>query len=221
MPLLIAAMEAFMDPNHGWRASSTTTNPVAPLALVNGPIVKELGIQYSTGALGGGSANRPNVAMGYVINLARRHCRRIEGPLPGDKSTLGQTANIIAMFLGENEDQNPWGPLNVELGFRRGTNTVTAFAVRTFANINLHDAKTGQDILTVIAETMIGAGGMGETIKPCTPGKHGAGHVRSGACGSACKKRGGQRKKFSNFFLKTLESLSRNMRSGTQPIPGR
>jgi len=69
MPVILAAAEAMVDPKHGWRGSTTTTNPVAPLLLVNGPIVRELGIQYSTGALGGGPNSHPNISIGHAINL--------------------------------------------------------------------------------------------------------------------------------------------------------
>lgn len=169
MPVLIAAMEAFMDPEHGWRASTTTTNPVAPLLVVNGPIVKEIGLNFSTGALGGGAPNKPNVTIGYAINLIGDIVGGSIAP-SADKSTLGQTANIIAMVLGENEDANPWGPQHVELGYQKSDSTVTVFGVRSFVNNNIHDCKTAEDILTVMAEAIKGAGLMGENPKPCTPG---------------------------------------------------
>ncbi len=169
MPVLIAAAEAMLDPAHGWRASTTTTNPVAPLLVVNGPIVKELGIQYGTGALSGGPAALPNVSIGYAVNLIGDIIGGSKPPSP-DQSTLGQTANIIAMVLGENEGANPWEPLHVELGFDRAKSTVTIFAVRSFANNNLHDVKTGQDLLTVMGHMMATVGAVGETTKPCAPG---------------------------------------------------
>jgi hypothetical protein len=169
MPVLIAAAEAMVDPAHGWRAATTTTNPLAPLLVVSGPIVKELGIQYSTGALGGGPASRPNVTIGYAINLIGDVLGGSVPPIP-DSSTLGQTANIIAMVLGENEAENPWEPFRVDMGFDRPKSTVTLFEVRSFVNNNLHDVKTGQDLLTVIGSVMGSAGAIAETTKPCAPG---------------------------------------------------
>lgn len=188
MPVLLAALEAMLDPAHGWRASTTTTNPVAPLFVVSGPIVKELGIQYGTGALGGGPAAKPNIAIGHAINLVGDVLGGSKPPTP-DASTLGQTANIIAMVLGENEAENPWEPFRVEMGFSRDKSTVTVFGVRSFANNNLHDVKTGQDLLTVIGNVMASVGAVGETTKPCAPGnrelllmspEHAALVVRSG-----------------------------------------
>ena len=169
MPVILAAAEAMIDPLHGWRGSTTTTNPVAPLLVVNGPIVKDLGIQFSTGALAGGPFSHPNISIGYAINLIGDIVGGSKPPSP-DQSTLGQTANIIAMVLGENEKANPWSPFQVELGFSPDTSIVTLFAVRTFANNNLHDVKTGRDLLAVIGEVMGSAGGVAETTKPCAPG---------------------------------------------------
>jgi hypothetical protein len=169
LPVIIAAMEAILDPAHGWRAATTTTNPVAPLLLINGPVVKELGIQYSTGALGGGPFSQPNVTIGYTINLIGDIVGGSKPPSP-DQSTLGQTANIVAMVVGENEEANPWEPFHVEKGYGRNRSTVTVFGVRSFANNNLHDVKTAEDLLTVIADVMMAVGAEGETTKPCAPG---------------------------------------------------
>lgn len=169
MPVLLAALEAMLDEAHGWRAATTTTNPVAPLVVVSGPIVKELGIQNSTGALGGGPASRPNVTIGHAINLIGDVLGGSKPPTP-DATTLGQTANIIAMVLGENEAENPWEPFRVEMGFARQKSTVTIFEVRSFANNNLHDVKTGQDLLTIMGSVMASVGAVGETTKPCAPG---------------------------------------------------
>ncbi len=169
MPVLLAALEAMVDPAHGWRASTTTTNGVAPLFVVSGPIVKELGIQSGTGELGGGQTSKPNVAIGHAINLVGDVLGGSKSPAP-DQSTIGQTANIIAMVVGENEAENPWEPFSVEQGFDRNKSTVTIFGVRSYANHNLGDVKTGQDFLTAMGYVMGAVGAVGETTKPCAPG---------------------------------------------------
>jgi len=168
MPVIIAAWEAMLETSHGWQAQTTTTNPVAPLVVVNGPIVKELGIQYSTGALGGGPGFQPNVTIGRAVNLIGDIVGGSKPP-EGDKTTLGQTANIIAMVLGENEEANPWTTLAEDEGFDRNASIVTVFGARSRVNFNLHDSKTGEDLMRVFADTMASAGMMAENMKPCSP----------------------------------------------------
>ncbi len=45
MPILIAALEAFLAPEVNWRGSLSTTGTTQFLIMVNGPIIKETGIE--------------------------------------------------------------------------------------------------------------------------------------------------------------------------------
>lgn len=157
MPVIITAMEALLAKEHNWSGLTTTTNPTAPLIIVNGPIVKELGIGYAEGALGGGVGLKPNVTIGRAINLIGDVVGGSKPPSP-DKSALGQVANIIAMVLGENEDANPWEPLHVELGFSRDASVVTVLGAEIPININDHDSTTAEGLLTTTAYTINSAG---------------------------------------------------------------
>lgn len=157
MPVVITAMEAMLEPQHGWRGMVTTTNPVAPLVIVSGPIVDEIGIQYGAGAMAGGPGYRPNVAIGRAINLIRSTVGGSIAPNP-DKSTLGQPANVIAMVVGENEKQSPWEPLRVRLGFDRNTSTVTVLGSEIPTNINDHNSTSARDLCETIAYTMNASG---------------------------------------------------------------
>lgn len=154
MPVIIAALEAMLDPAHNWQALTTTTNPTAPLVVVNGPIVKQLGIGYGQGCLAGGPGLKANVAIGRAINLIGDIIGGSKPPDP-DKSTHGQTANVIAMVFGENEDANPWQqPLSVDRGFARDANTVSVFPAEIPTNINDHESESAADFLKIVANTM-------------------------------------------------------------------
>ncbi|MEK7874017.1 MAG: hypothetical protein AAB502_09215, partial [Chloroflexota bacterium] len=86
MPVLIAAVEAITEPRFNLNAIQATTNPVAPLTIINGPIRKELNVNCGSNALGQGW--RANATIGRAIRLILVN---VGGGLPGtvDKATLG------------------------------------------------------------------------------------------------------------------------------------
>jgi len=162
MPLLLAMIKALRDPDYDWRGNSTTTAPTAPLMIVNGPIVKELGIASGTGALGG---EQPvNIALGYFVNLVGDI---VGGSVPpdADKSTLGSREDLVAIVLGENEDKNPWKQsYAVEHGFKPTDNVVTAFSAYMGTNNTDHTSVRGRELLNTFA---IGAAGVSCGITSC------------------------------------------------------
>jgi hypothetical protein len=128
MPVLIAAMEALLDPKANWKMVATTEATSSALVIVNGPIVKELGIAYSEGAAG---ADHPaNASMGYAINLISDI---VGGSLPPavDRSTLGGPGDFVCWIFGENEDMLPkgWEPYHVDRGFNKSDSVVTVMGI--------------------------------------------------------------------------------------------
>lgn len=168
LPVIIAAAEAILDPRHDWRSATTTTNPCAPLIVVNGPIIKELGIQYGTGAFGPGPAAAPNATIGRAVNLIMDIVGGSLPPSP-DKTTLGTPASYT-MVIGENEAANPWATLNVQQGAKAGTNTVTVFEVRSFVNFNLHEPNTAEGLLHPMVKTIAPVTGLAENGFDCKEG---------------------------------------------------
>lgn len=162
MPLLLAIVKAFSDENMGWRGTTTTTAATEPMVIINGPIVKELGIAYSTGNMG---AEQPvNVALGYFVNLVGDVVGGSVPPEP-DKSTQGSPADLVAMVLGENEDANPWKQsYAVEHGFKPTDNVVTVFtAYPGTGNID-HNSVKGTDLLNTMCAS---AAGVASGISRC------------------------------------------------------
>ena len=121
MPVLIAAVEAMLEPEFNLQAIQATTNPAAPLAIINGPIRHQFNINCGRGCLGPGW--RANATIGRAIRLILIN---IGGGLPGvtDKATHGMPGKYCFCF-GEDEEGNPWEPLHVERGFDKETSTVT------------------------------------------------------------------------------------------------
>ncbi len=149
MPLLLAIIKALSHPDYDWRGSTTTTAPTTPVIIVNGPILDELGIAYSTGALGG--QHPVNIALGYFINLVGDV---VGGAIPPelDKSTLGSRGDLVALVLGENEKANPWKQsYAVEHGFKPADNVVTAFSAYMGTNNTDHFSVKGEDLLNTMS----------------------------------------------------------------------
>ena len=94
------------------RGVNTTTHPVAPLLIVHGKVVDELGFNSGLGVFGPG--NRANATVGRAIRLVLLH---IAGavPGPGDASTQGQPSKYT-YCIAENQKENPWDSYPVTLG---------------------------------------------------------------------------------------------------------
>ncbi|MDO8672547.1 MAG: UGSC family (seleno)protein, partial [Dehalococcoidia bacterium] len=148
-PILLAAIEAMVEPRFNLNGIQATTASAAPLLIVNGPIRDQVGIGYGSNALGQG--NRANATIGRALRLILLN---VGGGIPGsvDEATLGQPGKYT-FCLGENEEDSPWEPLHVERGFRREQSTATVVGVNGTQSIVV----TGQDaerVLTVIANSI-------------------------------------------------------------------
>jgi hypothetical protein len=150
MSLVITAVAAMCEQQVNLKSIQPTTHPVAPLLIVNGPIVKKLNINSKSGAFGPGW--RSNATIGRAIRLMLMN---IGGAFPGktDMSCQGQPSKYI-FCIAENEKDSPWEPLHVERGFDAATSTVSVVGVENPHNINDHDALTAEEVLSTVAGTM-------------------------------------------------------------------
>ncbi len=131
MPVLIAAVEAVTAPEFNLHGIQTTTNPVAPLLIINGPVRRAIDLNCERNALGPG--RRANATIGRALRLILLH---VGGAVPGrlDKATLGMPGKYT-FCLGEAEEESPWEPLHVERGFRPEDSTVTAIGAQGTNNV--------------------------------------------------------------------------------------
>ena len=121
MPILIALIEAMVDPKYGVEHSGNTPGGET-LIIVNGPVVKDLGFNYTQGVMRDGFL--PNTAIGRFWRL---YLRNVAGFLlhKNDKATYGNTWRVV---IAENEDvldKINWDPICVDMGYGKGDNTVT------------------------------------------------------------------------------------------------
>ncbi len=158
-PVVLAAVEAILEPTFNLNGVQATTNPCAPLVIVSGAIVKELGFNWGYNCFGQG--NRANATVGRALRLVMSN---IGGGHPGtgDKSTLGQPAKYT--FCVAESPDSPWEPLHVERGLSAQESGVTVFActyhVGSFGGGGDEENKEAAlKILQSTAEAVIGIAG--------------------------------------------------------------
>lgn len=123
-PVVVAAIRAITEPKFNLLGVQTTTNPVSPVLIINGPVRRALDINSGRGCLGPGW--RANATIGRAIRLCMLN---IGGCTPGDvdKAIHGMPGKFTFCFA-EAEEQSPWAPFHVDNGFSADESTVTAVA---------------------------------------------------------------------------------------------
>ena len=126
LPIVITAVEAMLDPRFELlRVQATTAGP-APLAIISGPVVKQLGFNYGAGAFTG-TGHRPNATIGRAIRLILWN---IGYGRPGQMSqaTMGHPARYSYLIAERPpDDGNPWEPFHVTNGLQPEDNAVSMF----------------------------------------------------------------------------------------------
>lgn len=150
MPIIITAVDAMSEKKFNLYGIQATQNIVAPLAIINGPMVKELDINYGHNTFGQGW--RANATIGRAIRLILVN---IGGGIPGvlDMACHGQPGKYT-YCIAENEDENPWNPLHVERGFGVDETTVTMISATAPSFIRSHGATNALELLTALAKGM-------------------------------------------------------------------
>ena len=124
LPVVLAAVEAALDPAFSMHGVLATTMFVGPVLVVNGPIRNQIRMNARGNALGQG--NRANATIGRALQLV---IRNVGGGRPQevDRATLGNPGKYTYCFA-EDEEGSSWEPLSVERGVPRGVSAVTIFA---------------------------------------------------------------------------------------------
>src|SRR5207244_1573353 len=109
----------------GASARGSTTSSAAAMAVVNGPVREEIGMNWGIGALG--PYNHANATIGRAWGLQSQNGQG--GSTPG-LTYLGSQGNNYAynsVCYAENEERSPWEPLHVQHGFKKGDSAVSVF----------------------------------------------------------------------------------------------
>ena len=153
-PVVLAAIEALVDPAHNVTGLNATTHPVAEFILVNGPIARELGVHSGSGCFG--PAFRANLTIGRALRLVLLNLGGAR-PGEGDRATQGSPAKL-AFCAAEDEERSPWSPFQTTRGFDATTSTVTVFGAEGPHNIRDGDSNDALGLLQTIAGSMSQAG---------------------------------------------------------------
>jgi len=147
-PVVIAAIEAMLKPEHNLNGVTQTTHMCVSLAIVGGPVVAGLNFNARDGVFGNGY--RANGAVGRAIRLA---IWNLGGATPGetDKATLSHPGEYTFCIAEESRD-NPWPLLHVELGCPAGSSGVTAFACEPPHSV--HCSGTPDEMLYTLTESV-------------------------------------------------------------------
>jgi len=108
----------------GQTARSSSTTSFATLAMVNGPIRNEIGMDSGIGVLG--PFNHANATIGRAYNLLSQNLQG--GSVPGETymGSLGNWYNYSACFP-EAEERSPWPPFHVQKGFKAEESVASVF----------------------------------------------------------------------------------------------
>jgi peroxiredoxin len=145
-PVVVAAVEAAVEPAFNAHGVAVTTQPAGPILVVNGPVGETIGLNSGMGALGPGT--RANVTIGRALRLV---LSLTGGARPGglDRATLGHPGKIACCFA-ESEEASPWPPLHVERGFPADASTVTLVAGDAPLSISDHRSRTPDELAATL-----------------------------------------------------------------------
>ena len=146
-PVVVAAVEAALDPGFNAHGVAVTTQPAGTIVVMNGPGRETAGVNGGMGALGPGT--RANATIGRALRLV---LTLTGGARPGglDRATLGNPGKLSCCFA-ENEEASPWEPLHVERGFRPNATTVTVVAADAPLSISDHRSRTPEELAATLA----------------------------------------------------------------------
>jgi len=153
MPVLIAALQAMMVPAWELDSLQSTTNPLTPMLIVNGPIRARINLNCGIGVMGPGW--QANSTIGRAIRLVMLN---VGDARPGavDKCTQGFVGKF-SLCVGENEEESPWPPLHVREGFAAGDSVVTVIGVN--ASTNIHDSSDrADDVIKTLVGSLVSPG---------------------------------------------------------------
>ncbi len=174
MPVVLAAAEAMLAPEFNLIGPSSSMGGAGILAIVNGPVVRELDINCRNNLFGPG--NRANSTIGRAVRLVLMNaCASIPGLF--DRSVLGHPGKF-SYCIAENELDTHWQPLHVERGFSRDQSAVTVFACD--APRALRMAATPEtmlagaaDVASSLGTSMSNSGSVGDTSATVRQGEIG------------------------------------------------
>ena len=156
MGLLLASVRAILKDKFNLNGLQATLSPAAPFLLANGPYAKEIGLNGGLGCFGPGF--RANATIGRAIRLMMMN---LGSGIPGISAmSTFSSSSRFTFCIAENEDESPWEPLSVTLGFSEKENVVTAIAAEGPITVWDDMSKEPEPLLRSVADSMSHLGAM-------------------------------------------------------------
>ncbi len=152
LPVLIAGTINLLESEPGFLGYTTfgfSTGSWAPFWTINGPIRNEINVNNGSGAFSPG--NIANAAIGRAMGLI---VKNIGGVRKGveDMGVMGNPLKYTAV-IAENEEESPWEPLHVELGYKKEDSTITVSFPQSYYQ-HWPYGSDAQSILSSIVDNM-------------------------------------------------------------------
>lgn len=152
LPVVLTALEAALEEKFSMHGLLCTLHFSGPVVIVNGPITRRIGMNWSGNALGQG--NRANAAIGRALQLI---IRNVGGGIPGaiDRATLGNPGKYTFCFA-EDETDPDWEPLSVSRGLPVGASAVTLFHGEGVRGFTDWSSRTATELTASLAMALWG-----------------------------------------------------------------
>ncbi len=149
-PVVIASVEAALQDRFCMHGLLCTTYFSSPVLIVNGPVVKQIGMNSGMNALGQG--NRANATIGRALQLI---IRNVGGGVPGkiDRAAMGNPGKYTYCFAEDESDEN-WNSLAMDRGFERGDSVISLFAGDGLQPILDQQSRTPESLAKSMAQSL-------------------------------------------------------------------
>jgi hypothetical protein len=123
LPVIIAGTLDLLESEQGFNGFTTygfSTGSWSPFWIINGPIRNQINVNSGSGAFSPG--NIANAAIGRAMGLIIKNIGGVRKGIE-DMGVMGNPMKYT-MVIAENEEESPWEPLQVELGYKKEDSTI-------------------------------------------------------------------------------------------------
>jgi hypothetical protein len=142
LPVLVAAVEAVLQPDSNFDQLQATSGAPFPVVIVNGPIAKQIRLNSGFGCLGPDPQQPAGGSIGRALRMLQQN---VGGALPGvgTMAIWGAMRYTNVVFAEDEEGLPPgWQPHATERhGYERGTNSVSVIFASGVTNVRRRSAR--------------------------------------------------------------------------------
>jgi hypothetical protein len=152
-PIVIAAVHAISLPPFHFYSVQSTAHAHSPVIMVNGPLGERAGLSNGHDLTPRGW--KANITIARAVRLVTITMAGVKGLIANHtQGYLGRFVDCIR----ENEEENPWEPYHVELGYPKDASIVTVFEGEPPHLVDDRGSTSPQSLLTTFAMAIATAG---------------------------------------------------------------